>query len=182
MYSLEWENCCCFQVLLQWILIGNHSTQVWLVGWGTIPGISFANWNSSVQKRCTLSGYVTEIQYIKWDLYVVLLYFVIPLLQWSWKGVYWFHLCRSLCQSIYLNPCGFVHTKICPFWTKSCLLCFFHNTCWVNFIFIHLIKQLQKACHVLSSFFSKFQKSDPDFVLCPCTVNVEIDFPSEFLS
>ena len=123
------------------------------MGWGTIPGISFANWNSSVQKRCTLSGYVTEIQYIKWDLYVVLLYFVIPLLQWSWKGVYWFHLCRSLCQSIYLNPCGFVHTKICPFWTKSCLLCFFHNTCGVNFIFIHLIKQLQKACHVLSSFF-----------------------------
>ena len=30
-------------------------------------------------------------------------------------------------------------------WTKSFLLCIFHNTSWIHFIFAHLIKQLQRC-------------------------------------
>ena len=60
-------------------------------------------------------------------------------------GVYWFHVVRpSVCSSIRL-------------WTEWCLLCNFHNTSRIHFIFTHLIKQLQKVCHVLS-FFAKFQQ------------------------
>ena len=43
------------------------------------------------------------------------------------KGVYWFHLVRL---SIYPSVC---------LWTESCLLCIFNNTCWIHFIFTHLI-------------------------------------------
>ena len=41
--------------------------------------------------------------------------------------------------------------SICPsvhLWTESCLLCIFHNTQGIHFIFTHLIKHLQKVCHV----------------------------------
>ena len=55
-----------------------------------------------------------------------------PPLQRSWKGVYWFLLVRL---SVRL-------------WTESCLLCIFNNTRRIHFIFAHLIKQLQKVCHV----------------------------------
>ena len=51
-----------------------------------------------------------------------------PPLQRSWMGVYWFHLVRL--------------------WTESCPLCIFNNTHWIQFIFAHLIKQLQKRCRV----------------------------------
>ena len=41
--------------------------------------------------------------------------------------------------------------SVCPsvrLWTESCPLCIFNNTCWILFIFAHLIKQLQKVCRV----------------------------------
>ena len=41
--------------------------------------------------------------------------------------------------------------SICPsvhLWTKSCSLSIFNNTHQIHFIFAHLIKQLQKVCHV----------------------------------
>ena len=50
----------------------------------------------------------------------------------SWKGVYWFHLVRP---SVRL-------------WAQTCPLCIFNNTHQIHFIFAHLIKQLQKVCHV----------------------------------
>ena len=56
------------------------------------------------------------------------------------KGVYWFHL---------------VHLSVCPLvrlWTESCPLCIFHNTCWIHFIFTHLIKQIQEMYHVYNIF------------------------------
>ena len=33
-------------------------------------------------------------------------------------------------------------------WTESFLLCIFYNTQWIHLIFTHLIKQLQKVCHM----------------------------------
>ena len=33
-------------------------------------------------------------------------------------------------------------------WTEWCPLCIFNNTCWIHFIFLYLIKQLQKVCCV----------------------------------
>ena len=39
---------------------------------------------------------------------------------------------------ILVTPCPFVRL-----WTASCPLCIFHNTCWIYFIFAHLIKQLK---------------------------------------
>ena len=36
-------------------------------------------------------------------------------------------------------------------WTATCPLCIFHNTRQIHFIFTHLINQLQKVCHMLSS-------------------------------
>ena len=49
-------------------------------------------------------------------------------------GVYWFEL---VCPSVRL-------------WTTSCPLCIFHNNSRIHIIFIHLIKQLQKVCRVLT--------------------------------
>ena len=57
-------------------------------------------------------------------------------------------------------------TPLCPFWRHSiasvhlsihpslipCPLCSAYSSGWIHFIFIHLIKQLQKVCHVYSSF------------------------------
>ena len=43
------------------------------------------------------------------------------------------------------------YSPTCPsvrLWTESCLHCIFNNTCRINFIFAHLITQLQKVCHV----------------------------------
>ena len=45
--------------------------------------------------------------------------------------------------------------SVCPsvhLWTESCPLCIFKNTCPIHFIFAHLIKQLQKVCHISSLF------------------------------
>ena len=56
---------------------------------------------------------------------------IIPPLQRSWKG------------GILVSPCPSVRL-----WTESCPLCIFNNTCRIHFIFAHLIKQLQKVCHV----------------------------------
>ena len=57
----------------------------------------------------------------------------------------------SVCPSAYpsrlASCCGFVHTKrrlsciLCP-------LCSTYSSGWIHFIFIHLIKQLQKMCRV----------------------------------
>ena len=52
------------------------------------------------------------------------------------RGAYWFHLVRlSICLSVRL-------------WTESCPVCIFKNTRRIHFIFAHLIRQLQKVCHV----------------------------------
>ena len=62
------------------------------------------------------------------------------------RGVYWFHLVHlSVRLSIRL-------------WMESCPLCILHNTSWIHFIFTHLIKKLQKVCHVqiFNSNFSSF--------------------------
>ena len=40
-----------------------------------------------------------------------------------------------------------VRPSVC-LWTESCPLCIFNNTHQIHFIFAHLIKQLQKVCHV----------------------------------
>ena len=37
-------------------------------------------------------------------------------------------------------------------WTKSCLLCIFHNTSQIHFIFTHEINQLQNVSHTLRLF------------------------------
>ena len=62
-----------------------------------------------------------------------------PTLQRSWK---W---------GILISPCPSVRPSFCPpvsLWTESCPLCIFNNTNRIHFIFVHLIKQLQKACRV----------------------------------
>ena len=56
---------------------------------------------------------------------------IIPLLQRSGKGC------------ILVSPCPSVRLL-----TESCPLCIFNNTHWIHFIFAHLIKQLQKVCHM----------------------------------
>ena len=52
------------------------------------------------------------------------------------RGVYWFHVVRP-----------YVRLSV-RLWTKLCPLCIFHNTSQIHFIFVHLIKQLQKVCCV----------------------------------
>ena len=79
--------------------------------------------------------------------------------QWSWRGVYWFHL---VCSSVRLSIHPSVHyshhntivffskTSVRPFvrlWKESSPLCVFYNTCQFHFIFTHLIKQFQKVCN-----------------------------------
>ena len=61
---------------------------------------------------------------------------VIPLAQRSCWGVYWFHyVCPSVSPSV--RP-----SRI------PCPLCSTYNSGWIHFIFLHLIKQLQKVCRV----------------------------------
>ena len=43
---------------------------------------------------------------------------------------------------ILVSPCPSVRL-----WTESCPLCIFHHTHGILFIFMHLIKHLQKVCH-----------------------------------
>ena len=51
-------------------------------------------------------------------------------------GVYWFHSVRpSVCPSVRLSRI-------------PCPLCSTYSFGWIHFIFIHLIKQLQKVCRV----------------------------------
>ena len=47
---------------------------------------------------------------------------------------------------ILVSPCPSVHL-----WTESCLLCIFNNIHRIHFLFAHLIKQLQKMCHVFQN-------------------------------
>ena len=58
------------------------------------------------------------------------------------RGVYWFHLVR-------LSNGPSVRLRL---WTESCPLCIFKKTPQIHFIFAHLIKQLQKVCHMYSLF------------------------------
>ena len=60
--------------------------------------------------------------------------------QRSWWGVYWFHSVRPS-----------VHPSVHLFFRPSrimCPLCSAYSSGWIHLIFIHLIKQLQKVCHV----------------------------------
>ena len=59
-------------------------------------------------------------------------------------GVYWFHCVRPS-----------VHPSICLS-RIPCLLCSAYSSGWIHFIFIHLIKQLQKVCH-MHSFLQHFK-------------------------
>ena len=58
--------------------------------------------------------------------------------QWSWRGVYWSHV---VCPSIHLSLCPSVHL-----WTKWGLLCIFHNTHHIHFIFTHLVLLTGNKC------------------------------------
>ena len=86
-------------------------------------------------KQPVTKNYVARMQFLVAQQYMAM-DFLYPPLQRSWKGVYWYHLVRlSICPSVRL-------------WTESCPLCIFNNTHRIHFIFAHLIKQLQKVCHV----------------------------------
>ena len=60
---------------------------------------------------------------------------IIPPAQRSCWGVYWFHSIRPSVPRPSRIPCP---------------LCSFYSSGWIHFIFIHLIKQLQKVCRVQS--------------------------------
>ena len=73
-----------------------------------------------------------------------------PRQQSCWR-VYWF-------QSVRLSLCPSVHPSVHP----SCILCQLCSTYssgWIHFIFIHLIKQLQKVCSV-QRFLKKLKHCD----------------------
>ena len=53
----------------------------------------------------------------------------------------------SVRPSIHLSIRLSIFPSVC-LWTESCLLCIFNTTRRMHFIFAHLIKQLQKVCHV----------------------------------
>ena len=63
----------------------------------------------------------------------------------NWLSLY--PLSMKLKGGILVSPCPSIRL-----WTESCPLCIFHNIHRIHFIFTHLIKQLQKVCHVLSFF------------------------------
>ena len=52
------------------------------------------------------------------------------------RGIYWFHV---------IHPSVRLSVRL---WTKPCPLCNFHNTSRIHFIFVHVIRQLQKVCRV----------------------------------
>ena len=64
---------------------------------------------------------------------------IIPLAQRRCWGVYWFHSVRLSVRPSVPRP-----SRI------PCPLCSFYSSGWIHFIFIHLIKQLQKVCRVQS--------------------------------
>ena len=60
------------------------------------------------------------------------------------KGTFYYNLGSTQVE-------GGILVSSCPsvrLWTESCPLCIFYNTRWVNLIFAHLIKQLQKVCRM----------------------------------
>ena len=71
--------------------------------------------------------------------------FIISLLQWSWMGVYLFHL---VCPSIYPSVC---------LWMELCPLCIFNNTCWIHFIFIILSSNFRRC--IVNLYFHKAPNS-----------------------
>ena len=77
-----------------------------------------------INSLLTHSGWVTHICISK-------LTIIVPPLQQSWKG------------GILVSPCPSV-----LLWTESYLFCIFNNTRRIHFILAHLIKQLQKVCHM----------------------------------
>ena len=62
---------------------------------------------------------------------------------WVVGGVYWFT--PSIRRSVRLSVCLSVRPSRIP-----CPLCNAYSSGWIHFIFIHLIKQLQKVCCVWS--------------------------------
>ena len=67
-----------------------------------------------------------------------------PSLQWSSKGVYRFHLVRPSEMSFRLAVPSAGRLPVC-LWTESCLLCIFHNTLRINFIFTRLINNFRRC-------------------------------------
>ena len=95
-----------------------------------------------------------ECKYSKWDIYT---FQIIPPAQQScWGGIL-----------VSLRPSVPRPSRI------PCPLCSFYSSGWIHFIFMHLIKQLQKVCHVQSflpnfknfKFWQFFKICNFDFVL-----------------
>ena len=77
---------------------------------------------------------------VNWKIRNIMIYYYTPRFNEVESGVYWDHLVRLS-----------VHPSVRPsvrLWTEWCPLCIFNNTHRIHFIFAHLVKQLQKACHV----------------------------------
>ena len=66
--------------------------------------------------------------------------FIIPPLQWSWKGCILVSRCPPVRSSVRLSI---------RLWTESCPFCIFHNTSRNHFIFSYLIYQLHKVYRML---------------------------------
>ena len=106
--------------------------------------ISFTKWHSQiisvVQPHFHRVNELTlevlwDLTGSQWSFWIIILYH-----NKVDRGVYWFH---SVCPSI--RP-----SRI------PCPLCSAYSSSWIHFIFIHLIKQLQKICRV-SSFLQNFK-------------------------
>ena len=84
-------------------------------------------------KQSTTLGMLYGIWYL--CSIVVFIQIIIPSTSTKLKGGY---------TGFTLSVCPSVHPSVRPsvcLWTESCLLCIFNNSCWIHFIFAHLIKQ-----------------------------------------
>ena len=133
-----------FQIMA-WRLPGNTSLSE--------PMIILLIMHSIVKQVAIRKGHERQISSVPWNFEILLspmtnqlngcphffvfLFFlklIIPRAKQSCWGVYWFHSVRSsVCP-----PC-----IPCPLWSD-------YSSCWIHFISIHLIKQLQRVCHVWS--------------------------------
>ena len=87
------------------------------------------------------SDVVTSIFHQSWSI------FVIPPAQRSCWGGILVSLRPSVCPSVHpkVRPASVPHPSRIP-----CPLCSFYSSGWIHFIFMHLIKQLQRVCRVQS--------------------------------